>query len=279
MELNQFTFTKYPWSRIKDTKPCCKPVPILTVNDLCLSYGKLRAFSEITLNINKGCVTGIVGPSGCGKSSFLMSLNRLVEIYDYANLTGDVLLEGKSIFSKEISTTELRKKIGFVFQKPNPFPISIEANLDVVLKDHTHDQSSLRKEKIVSVLERVGLWSEVKDRLSDSALKLSGGQQQRLCIARALLLDPQILLLDEPCSALDPISSEIIEDLIQSLRGKYTVVLVTHQLAQARRLCDEIAVFWLLNQSGSLIETGQTVDVFENPKHTLTDSYVKGLRG
>lgn len=269
----------YPWSPL-DTRPsCCHPNPILRTRNLTLSYGKTIAFENINFSLYQGCLTALVGPSGCGKTSFLTTMNRLCELVPQAKLQGDVILSDKNIFSPNYDVTTLRKKVGMIFQKPNPFPFSIKKNITLPLKEHgTHDKEALEYQT-QNALERVGLWHEVKDRLNAPALNLSGGQQQRLCIARALALAPEILLMDEPCSALDPISSGVVEDLIDELRGNYTILIVTHNLAQARRMADYLGVFWVRDQKGCLIEFGTGKQLFESPKDPITASYLSGLRG
>jgi len=258
---------------------CCEPVVQLRVRDLNVWYREKKVLDNISIDINRGCITTLIGPSGCGKSTFLSVLNRLSEFSNECRITGTVELEGKSIFEKRYDLRELRQKIGMIFQRPNPFPLSIFRNLDLPLKEHGVKCKETRNRRIESALRDVGLWDEVHDRLHTSAMQLSGGQQQRLCIARALVLEPEILLMDEPCSALDPISSRIVEELIERLRGRLTIVIVTHNLAQARRIGNYTAFFWTLERVGRLVEFSQSKELFERPKNELTRAYVMGLSG
>ncbi len=252
---------------------------ILRTESLSIKYHQKHAFRDVTMPIHKGCITALIGPSGCGKTSFLMCLNRLVEMVPYAEVTGNVHLGDKNLFTSKMCGLDLRRRVGMIFQKPNPFPLSIRKNILLPLRETGIKDKALQEETLEVVLTQVGLWAEVKDRLNTSALVLSGGQQQRLCIARALALRPEVLLMDEPCSALDPISSGVVEDLITSLRQKYTVVIVTHNLAQARRIADYTGFFWMKNGAGSLIEFGLTKMIFDEPQDPLTYSYIQGLRG
>jgi phosphate transport system ATP-binding protein len=201
----------------------------------------------------------------------------LNELTPAATISGRILLEDQDI--RGIKVIQLRRRIGMLFQKPNPFPLSIQKNLEFPLRHHGIKSAERIKQRIEESLQQVGLWQEVKDRLKAPALSLSGGQQQRLCLARALALEPEILLMDEPCSALDPISSEIVEDLLLQLRGRYTLLVVTHNLAQAKRIADHTALFWIQDGAGTLIETGHTKDLFESPKHPLTRAYITGRKG
>lgn len=267
------------WTHFKNAEPCCVPVPILETKNLSLSYGTHRAFQDVTLAINRGCVTAIVGPSGCGKSSFLQALNRLTDLLPQCTVSGGILLEGKDLRAADVDVVALRRRVGMIFQKPNPFPFSIRKNLAFPMKQHGERNPQVIADAIEDSLQRVGLWAEVKDRLDMPAHKLSGGQQQRLCIARAMILKPEILLFDEPCSALDPIASATVEKLIDQLRGTYTLVVVTHNLAQARRLADHVAVFWAKDAGGFLVEIDSSVNIFENPKQALTKHYIQGLEG
>ncbi|MGB0909296.1 MAG: phosphate ABC transporter ATP-binding protein [Nitrospirales bacterium] len=259
--------------------PCCDPIPFIQTTNLSLSYKEQSAFENISLTVHRGCLTAVVGPSGSGKTSFLMCLNRLVDLVPECQISGHIQLENLDLLSPTIDLLQLRRRVGMIFQKPNPFPMSIHKNLAFPLKEHGETNHTIIQERIQKSLMDVGLWNEVKDRLEVSALSLSGGQQQRLCIARALVLSPDVLLMDEPCSALDPISSGIVEDLIFSLRGQYTVVIVTHNLAQARRIADYVGIFWNQRHTGELIEFGPTQQIFENPQHELTTAYINGVRG
>jgi len=261
------------------SKPCCEPVPHLQVRGLSLAYGTHTVLERVSLDIYKGCITALIGPSGCGKTSFLSSLNRMLDLLPTARMEGTITLDGKDIYHREQDVLRLRQRVGMIFQRPNPFPLSIRRNLELPLREYGIRDRRLLQQKIETALRDVGLWDEVKDRLNTSALALSGGQQQRLCIARALVLEPEILLMDEPCSALDPIASGVVEALIQRLRGRYTVVIVTHNLAQARRVANYAAFFWMTAQVGTLIEFGQCARLFEQPNHPLTLAYVNGRQG
>ncbi len=251
----------------------------MKVDQLSVHYGGTPAFQEVTLAINKGCITALVGPSGCGKSSFLTCLNRLTDLIAGCRVSGRIMIETLDVLAPGLDVIQLRRRIGMIFQKPNPFPLSIRRNLEFPLREHGLRDRQLITQTIETVLHDVGLWDEVKDRLDSPALALSGGQQQRLCIARALALSPEMLLMDEPCSALDPLSSGVVEDLIVSLRRHYTILIVTHNLAQARRIADCAAFFWVQNGAGRLIETGTTRQIFEEPRDPLTAAYVSGMRG
>ncbi|MHC4877883.1 MAG: phosphate ABC transporter ATP-binding protein [Planctomycetota bacterium] len=252
--------------------------PLFTVTGLSVAYGRVSALRDVNLTVRRQRVTAIVGPSGCGKSTFLSVLNRLTDLIPGCHVSGRVLLEEEDVLAPTCNLFHLRRRVGMVFQKPNPFPLSLCRNLTLPLKEH-----HVLPADIDSIVERslrdVGLWDEVKDRLDQSALKLSGGQQQRLCLARALSLQPEVLLCDEPCSALDPLSGAVVEDLIGRLRERLTVVIVTHNLAQARRIADDVAVFWQQNGAGTVIESGSVADVFENPRSEITAAYVAGMRG
>ena len=253
--------------------------PIITVRGLSCAYSGELAFQDVDLDVPKGQITALIGPSGCGKTSLLQSLNRLTDLIPGCRVEGQIHLANLDALSKTVDTVALRRRVGMIFQKPNPFPLSIRRNLDLPLREHGMKSKSRRAETVEKVLRDVGLWDEVKIRLDESAAKLSGGQKQRLCIARALALEPKVILFDEPCSALDPLSSGVVEDLIYGLRGRYTVVIVTHNLAQARRIADRVAFFWTRDGIGRLVEQGSVVEVFERPRHELTRGYVEGMRG
>jgi len=269
-----------PWFPMEDRPPCCsKPQPFVQVEDLSLSYNGKHAYQGVTLSINRGCITALVGPSGCGKTSFLMSINRLSDRIPRCSVSGCIRIGTEEILAPKMDVVRLCRRVGMIFQKPNPFPFSIRKNLIFPLWEHGIRKRQVVDPLIEESLRDVGLWEEVKDRLDAPALALSGGQQQRLCLARALALKPEVLLLDEPCSALDPIASGVVEDMIASFRGRYTVVIVTHNLAQARRIADYVAVFWVQNGVGRLIETGTAQQIFEAPKNELTRAYVSGQRG
>ncbi|GJL49667.1 MAG: phosphate ABC transporter ATP-binding protein [Nitrospirales bacterium] len=266
-------------SSIRNIAPCCDPDPLIQTTDLSLTYSNRPAFERISLTVHRGCLTAIVGPSGSGKTSFLLCLNRLIDLLPECKVSGQAHIENLDILSPTIDVLQLRRRIGMIFQKPNPFPMSIQKNLEFPLKEHGVTEKDLILERTQQALMDVGLWNEVKDRMDTSALLLSGGQQQRLCMARALVLSPEVLLMDEPCSALDPLSSGTVEDLIFSLRGQYTVIIVTHNLAQAHRIADYVGVFWNQKQAGELIEFGPTQEIFEHPQQVLTAAYINGVRG
>ena len=250
---------------------------LLSVRDLAVSYAGKPALEEVDVDIHEGRVTALIGPSGCGKTSFLYSLNRMSDLVPGCEVSGSIRFDGRDV-ATESDTGWLRREVGMVFQKPNPFPLSIRANLHLPLKEHGCPRREL-DDRAEQVLRGVGLWDEVADRLDRPALALSGGQQQRLCLARALTLEPRLLLMDEPCSALDPLSTEVIERLITTLRGDYTIVIVTHNLAQAHRVADDVVVFWNHDDSGCVIESGEAAAVFENPQAPDTVAYLAGRRG
>ena len=249
----------------------------LCTKSLCLSYGTRAALHNINLEIPSRAVTAIIGPSGSGKSSFLCCLNRLTDLNDNTTVAGTVHLGDHDVY-RDLGNdlSELRRRVGMVFQRPNPFPFSIWKNLALPLRHHGVGDKQEMTRRIESALCRVGLWEEVKGRLREPALGLSGGQQQRLCIARALILEPEVLLMDEPCSALDPLSTKRIEDLIGQIKTLYTIVLVTHDLAQAKRVADQAALFWSVDGVGQLIEQGPAKQLFEQPRHDLTAAYIEG---
>lgn len=251
----------------------------LRTEALGLSYGGKPAFAGVSLALPHGELSALIGPSGCGKTSFLNCLNRLTDLLPGARTTGRVHLGEQDVLEPGTDVLALRRRIGMIFQKPNPFPLSIRRNLELPLLEHGVRERSKREATIERALHDVGLWDEVKDRLDSPAQKLSGGQQQRLCLARALALEPEALLMDEPCSALDPLSSGVVEDLIVRLRGRYTVLIVTHNLAQAQRIADYAAFFWVQEGCGRLIEFGSAQQVFEAPKDERTAAYVQGRRG
>jgi len=248
---------------------------MISVKDMCLWYGDHQALKNVNIEIPEKSITAFIGPSGCGKSTFLKTLNRMNDLIDGVKITGDIRYEGKDIFSREVDVNNLRKEIGMVFQKPNPFPMSIYDN--VAYGPRTHGITSrVRLDEIVErALRDAAIWDEVKDRLKKNALGMSGGQQQRLCIARALAVQPKILLMDEPTSALDPISTSRIEELVTELKEKYTIVMVTHNMQQAVRVSDYTAFFLL----GELVEFGRTDDIFSQPKDQRTEDYITGRFG
>jgi phosphate transport system ATP-binding protein len=252
-----------------------KETPVLEVRGFNLWYGQAQALFDITMNIPRGKVTALIGPSGCGKSTLLRSVNRLNDLIDSVRLDGDMLLNGDSIYSPAVDVIELRKRMGMVFQKSNPFPMSIYENVIYSLRIDGERNRKTLDEVCERSLRGAALWNEVKDRLHESALGLSGGQQQRLCIARAIAAEPEVLLMDEPCSALDPIATGKIEDLIQDLKGSYSVLIVTHNMQQASRTSDYTAFMYL----GRLIEYGPTIDIFTSPRLQETEDYVTGRFG
>jgi len=252
---------------------------MFSIENLSIAYDGKPALAPVTLTIPRQRVTAFIGPSGCGKTSLLNCLNRLTDLIPNCRVKGTVVFEGKNLLDPQLDVLALRRRVGMIFQQPTPFPTTILRNLELPLKEHGVRDKQERLARIEASLKDVGLWEEVSDRLHASALSLSGGQQQRLCLARSLVLEPEVLLMDEPCSALDPISSGKVEDLILSLREKYTIVIVTHHLRQARRLADEAAFFWMRDGAGCLIETGPAEQIFENPNEELTAAYVQGQRG
>jgi len=271
--------SSYTLGDVKSGPPCCEPVPHLRIANLSVGYGSNTVLEGVSLDIYKGCITALIGPSGCGKTSFLSALNRLTDLIPGAAVKGNVEISGLDVLDPRADLMALRRRVGMIFQKPNPFPLSIRRNLELPLREHGIRNRALLAHKIEAVLKDVGLWQEVGDRLDSPALALSGGQQQRLCIARALVLEPEVLLMDEPCSALDPISSRVVEELIGRLRGRLTVVIVTHNLAQARRIANYAAFFWMTERVGQLIEFGQCIKLFESPQNALTQAYVSGGAG
>ena len=260
-------------------KVCCDPIPHLSLNEVNVAYNGITVLRDVSFKVYTGCITALIGPSGCGKTSLLSSINRMTDLISGAQVTGSIEFDGQNILDHQIDLRQLRQQIGMVFQKPNPFPLSIYRNLELPLKEQGLRNKSDIRQRIQQAFMDVGLWDEVKDRLQQPALGLSGGQQQRLCIARALVLQPKILLMDEPCSALDPLSSAVVEQLIMRLRGKYTVVIVTHNLAQAKRIANYVGFFWVKQQAGTLIEFNQTTHLFDTPQHDLTAAYIAGLAG
>ncbi len=249
--------------------------PVLEIDRFNLWYGAKQALHRITMPVPHGKVTALVGPSGCGKSTLLRSVNRLNDLVQGLRITGDMRLNGDSIYDPRMDVIDLRKRMGMVFQKPNPFPMSIYENVIYSLRIDGERNRGVLDEVCEVSLRGAALWDEVKDRLQDSALGLSGGQQQRLCIARAIAAEPEVLLLDEPCSALDPIATGKIEDLVQELRGRYSVLMVTHNMQQASRTSDYTAFMYL----GRLIEYGPTTDIFTKPMLAETEAYVTGRFG
>jgi len=247
----------------------------LLVNDLCLFYGDQQALKDINLSIPRKEVTAFIGPSGCGKSTLLRCFNRMNDLIDTVTVTGTLLLEGQNIYANDVDVAQLRRRVGMVFQRPNPFPKTIYENVAYGLRLEGKIPRKELDERVEWALKSAALWDEVKDRLKESALGLSGGQQQRLVIARAVAVQPSVLLLDEPASALDPISTLKIEELIHQLKSDYTIVIVTHNMQQAARVSDFTAFMYL----GELVEFDKTDDVFTNPKKQQTEDYITGRYG
>ncbi len=252
--------------------------PSIRTRDLCLWYGKFQALKNVTVDIKDGLITALIGPSGCGKTTLLRCFNRVNERYGYVTTTGEIRLLGKNIYDPDVSLVELRKAVGMVFQRPNPLPISVYENVVFGLRIH-HPRSTLKRaqldEAVEKALTEVGLWKDLKDRLDARATSLQLEQQQKLCIARLLPLKPRIILMDEPCSALDVEGTRAIEELMFELRGRYTILIVTHNMAQARRASDE-CIFMLL---GEFIEHSRTDDLFLTPRHPKTAEYIEGRYG
>ena len=248
---------------------------IITTNDLCLWYGKTQALRDINISVQEGSITALIGPSGCGKSTFLKTLNRMNDLVPDVRITGSVKYRGKDIFAPGTDVNELRRQIGVVFQKPNPFPMSIYDNIAYGPRTHGIRSKAKLDEIVETSLKNAAIWDEVKDRLKKSALGLSSGQQQRLCIARALAVDPDVLLMDEPTSALDPISTTCIEELAMELKSKYTIIIVTHNMQQALRISNKTAFFLL----GELVECDDTEKIFSKPQDKRTEDYITGRFG
>ena len=248
---------------------------LITVQDMCLWYGPTQALKNISIRIPEKSITALIGPSGCGKSTFLKTLDRMNDLIPTVKITGEVKYRGKNIFDPSVDVNELRRQIGMVFQKPNPFPMSIYDNIAYGPRTHGIRAKARLDEIVEQSLRDAAIWDEVKDRLKKSALGLSGGQQQRLCIARALAVEPDVLLMDEPTSALDPISTSKIEELAISLKDRYTIIIVTHNMQQAVRISDQTAFFLL----GELVEYGDTEKMFSQPEDRRTEDYITGRFG
>ena len=248
---------------------------ILSVQDLCLWYGSHQALTNINIEIPEKSITALIGPSGCGKSTFLKTLDRMNDLVPGVKITGSVRYKGEDIFDPSVDVSELRRQVGMVFQKPNPFPMSIYDNIAYGPRTHGMKNKAKLDEIVEQSLRGAAIWDEVKDRLKKNALGLSGGQQQRLCIARALAVEPKVLLMDEPTSALDPISTSKIEELAMELKEKYTIVIVTHNMQQAVRISDHTAFFLL----GELVEYGETEKLFSQPQDKRTEDYITGRFG
>lgn len=252
------------------------PKPKLSARNVDVFYGEKQAIFDVSLDIGENEVIALIGPSGCGKSTFLRTLNRMNDTIDICRVSGEILLDNENIYAPHVDTVPLRARVGMVFQKPNPFPKSIYDNVAYGPRIHGLAQTRIELDDMVEKsLKRAGLWNEVKDRLHSPGTGLSGGQQQRLCIARTIAVDPEVILMDEPCSALDPIATAKIEELIDELREKYTIAIVTHSMQQAARVSQRTAYFHL----GQLIEVNPTEKVFTKPEHELTEAYITGRFG
>ncbi|MFZ8885196.1 MAG: phosphate ABC transporter ATP-binding protein PstB [Litorivicinaceae bacterium] len=250
--------------------------PKMTARDVDIFYGDKQAINNVTLDVGAGEIVAFVGPSGCGKSTFLRSFNRMNDTIEGCRLEGEVKIDGQDIYDRKIDVVSLRARVGMVFQKPNPFPKSIYENIAYGPRIHGLVDNKVELDEVVEQsLERAGLWTEVKDRLDQPGTGLSGGQQQRLCIARAIAVSPEVILMDEPCSALDPIATAKVEELMSELRQQYSIIIVTHSMQQAARISDRTAYFHL----GSLVEVGDTRQIFTQPKHGLTEDYITGRFG
>lgn len=253
-----------------------EPAPKLTARNLNVFYGAKQAIKNVSIDISREHVTALIGPSGCGKSTFLRCFNRMNDTIESARVTGEIRLDGRDINGADMDVVQLRARVGMVFQKPNPFPKSIYENVAYGPRIHGLATGRAEMDRLVEdALRRAGLWGEVRDRMSDSGTTLSGGQQQRLCIARAIAVDPEVILMDEPCSALDPVATAKIEELIDDLRGRYAIVIVTHNMQQAARVSQRTAFFHL----GTMVEYGDTSMIFTNPVQARTKDYITGRYG
>jgi phosphate transport system ATP-binding protein len=247
---------------------------VIQIQNLSYFYGSHPAVAEVSLDVRRNEVLALIGPSGCGKSTLIKAINRISEVASEVRVEGDVLLDGKSVYAPDVDVTALRRRVGMVFQKPNPFPKSIYDNVAFGLRLLGQDERRI-EERVEWSLRAAALWDEVRDRLKAGAMGISGGQQQRLCIARTLAVQPEVILMDEPCSALDPIATQKIEDLIDDLKKDYTIVIVTHNMQQAARVSDRTAFMWL----GKMIEVGDTKKIFTNPDQKMTEDYITGRFG
>ncbi|QLD88838.1 phosphate ABC transporter ATP-binding protein [Natronomonas salina] len=268
------SFADSPTAGLEDTDSRGTGRTIVEARDVSVWYNQTQALKDITMEIPEQQVTALIGPSGCGKSTFLRCINRMNDLIDAARVEGELLFRGKNVYDEDVDPVALRRKIGMVFQKPNPFPKSIYDNVAYGLKVQGYDGDM--DERVETALKNAALWDEVKDQLDESGLDLSGGQQQRLCIARAIAADPEVILMDEPASALDPVATSKIEDLIDDLAEEYTVVIVTHNMQQAARISDKTAVFLT---GGELVEFDDTETVFENPDSDRVEDYITGKFG
>ena len=263
-----------PTAGVEGTETTPEAEAIIESRDLSVYYNDAQALRDVSMEIPEKRVTALIGPSGCGKSTYLRSINRMNDLIDAARVEGEVRFRGKNVYDDDVDPVALRRKIGMVFQEPNPFPKSIHDNVAYGLRVQGKDDDL--DEKVETALRRAALWEEVKDQLDSSGLDLSGGQQQRLCIARAIAADPEVVLMDEPASALDPIATSKIEDLIDDLASEYTVVIVTHNMQQAARISDQTAVFLT---GGELVEFDDTSKIFENPEDQRVEDYITGKFG
>ena len=273
--MNESVSTKIDPSLLSSSSAAENDEICLDVTNLNLFYGESQALKDITFQMKKNRVTAFIGPSGCGKSTLLRCFNRMNDLVDSVRVEGEINLDGSNIYAPEVDVTLLRQRVGMVFQKPNPFPMSVFENVAYGLRLQGIKKRRLLEEKVEWALKSAALWDEVKDRLEESALGLSGGQQQRLVIARSIAIEPEILLLDEPASALDPISTLKIEELIYELKSRYTILIVTHNMQQAARVSDETAFMYL----GEMIEFGNTDQIFTNPEEKQTEDYITGRYG
>jgi phosphate transport system ATP-binding protein len=258
-----------------DTPPPSPIVPKMSAAEVSVFYGAKEAIKKVSVEIGQNRVTALIGPSGCGKSTFLRTLNRMNELIDGARIEGKIVLDKQDIYAKGVDPVDVRRRVGMVFQKSNPFPKSIFDNVAFGLRIAGEKDKKVLARRVEESLQGAALWEEVKDRLEESALSLSGGQQQRLCIARALAVKPEVILMDEPASALDPIATARIEELIRELKEHYTIVIVTHSMQQAARVSDYTAFFYL----GELVEFGETEQIFTRPRETRTEEYITGRFG
>lgn len=271
------SFTNEDSPRIPETVENAGP-PV-SIENLSIHYGEHCALKSASLEVAPGQLMALVGPSGCGKSSLLHSINRLTDSVPGCRISGSIRIDDQDVRAADTCVTTLRTRIGMVFQQPNPFPLSVAENIRFPLREHGLKNRKKLNEKVEIVLRDVGLWEEINGRLHIPALSLSGGQQQRLCLARTLAMEPEVLLLDEPCSALDPIATQRIEELIHRLKGRYTVLMVTHNLAQARRVADAVTVCWVDEGCGCVVETGSREAIFVNSSHPVTTAYCNGEAG
>jgi len=267
---------QYKLAQTTKIKSCCIPRPLFSTKNLSVSYGSERALSDVSIEINNSCLTAIVGPSGCGKSTFILTLGRLIKLFEKVLISGSVTYRGNELYSSKSLPAEFRSEVGFIFQKPTPFPMSIYKNIAVPVIESGIKKRWQVEQIVQESLEKVRLWDEVKNRLKRSARGLSGGQQQRLCMARALALNPKVLLMDEPTSSLDPLATGLIEELILELQPGTTTVLVTHKLSQARRLANYLAVFYTASGGGSsLVESGETEKIFNSPETSVVERFLQ----